>query len=156
MAEHLLLVTLGPVQEFIQQARRTRDLWFGSRLLSEVSRAAARAIVQEHVGPDPIERRPARTLIFPALDALDPELRPCRKLFREHGQPPLEIANRILALLPDGVDPKVTAREAQDEAKKQFRDIARDVKGWLSAALAPGIDRLWDEQIDTFLEFAAA
>lgn len=156
MAEHLLLVTLGPVQEFIQQARRTRDLWFGSRLLSEVSRAAARAIVQERSGPHPIERRPVRTLIFPALDALDPELQSCRKLFREHGQPPLEIANRILALLPDGVDPAATAREAQDEAKKQFRDIARDVKGRLSAALAPGIDRLWDEQIATFLEFAAA
>ncbi|MCC6552844.1 MAG: hypothetical protein IT372_07450, partial [Polyangiaceae bacterium] len=41
MSAHLLIVTLGPVQEFIAQARRTRDLWFGSHLLSEISRAAA-------------------------------------------------------------------------------------------------------------------
>ena len=37
----LFLVTLGPVQDFIASARRTRDLHFGSWLLSELSRAAA-------------------------------------------------------------------------------------------------------------------
>lgn len=159
MAQHLLLVTLGPVQEFIQRARRTRDLWFGSHLLSEVSRAAARAIVEERGERVLIERRPARTLIFPALDALDPELEPCPGLFRDRGQkqsPPLEVANRILALLPDGVEPEATAREARVAATEQFRAIARGVKDRLASALATGIDRLWDEQIDTFLEFAAA
>ena len=45
MTAHLLLVTLGPVQDFIAQARRTRDLWYGSHLLSELGRAAARALV---------------------------------------------------------------------------------------------------------------
>lgn len=42
MTTHLLQIVLGPVQEFIAQARRTRDLWYGSHLLYEVSRAAAR------------------------------------------------------------------------------------------------------------------
>ena len=45
MSGHLLLVTIGPVQEFIAQARRTRDLWYGSHLLSELARAGARALV---------------------------------------------------------------------------------------------------------------
>ena len=45
MTAHLLLVTLGPVQDFIAQARRTRDLWYGSHMLSELGRAAARALV---------------------------------------------------------------------------------------------------------------
>ena len=35
---HVLIVTLGPIQDFIAAARRTRDLWFGSWLLSELSK----------------------------------------------------------------------------------------------------------------------
>ena len=41
---HLLGIHIGPVQEFIAAARRSRDLWFGSWLLSELSKAAARGI----------------------------------------------------------------------------------------------------------------
>ena len=44
---HLLLVSLGPVQDFIAQARRSRDLWFGSHLLSELSRAAAKSLAED-------------------------------------------------------------------------------------------------------------
>jgi CRISPR-associated protein Cmr2 len=54
---HLLAISIGPVQDFISAARKTRDLWFGSRLLSEISKAAAQAI------------RPG-SLIFPAPEAL--------------------------------------------------------------------------------------
>ena len=39
----LLAISIGPVQDFISAARKTRDLWFGSHLLSEISKAAARA-----------------------------------------------------------------------------------------------------------------
>ncbi|GJM77136.1 hypothetical protein HMSSN036_93520 [Paenibacillus macerans] len=39
----LMLFSIGPVQDFIAQARRTGDLWFGSFLLSRLSRAAAEA-----------------------------------------------------------------------------------------------------------------
>ena len=42
--EYLLQITLGPVQDFIMTARRTRDLWFGSYLLSECSKAVAKSI----------------------------------------------------------------------------------------------------------------
>jgi CRISPR-associated protein Cmr2 len=41
MTAYLLAISVGPVQEFIAAARRTRDLWFGSHMLSEISRAAA-------------------------------------------------------------------------------------------------------------------
>ena len=53
---HLLAVAVGPVQEFIATARRTRDLWFGSYLLSEISR-----VVAKPVGAD------GGKLIFPRL-----------------------------------------------------------------------------------------
>ncbi len=58
MTAHLLAISVGPVQEFIAAARRTRDLWFGSYLLSEVSKAVARS-VQDAGG----------TLIFPHPDS---------------------------------------------------------------------------------------
>ena len=44
MTGHLLAIALGPVQEFISAARRTRDLWFGSYLLSEISKATAKLV----------------------------------------------------------------------------------------------------------------
>ncbi len=42
--KHLLIFTIGPVQSFIAEARRTRDLFVGSRLLVELTRAAAQAV----------------------------------------------------------------------------------------------------------------
>lgn len=41
---YLLAISIGPVQDFIASARRSRDLWFGSWWLSEISKAAAYAI----------------------------------------------------------------------------------------------------------------
>ncbi len=34
---YLFLCSIGPVQEFIATARKSRELWFGSWLLSELS-----------------------------------------------------------------------------------------------------------------------
>lgn len=42
--QYLVSVAIGPVQDFISTARRTRDLWFGSWLLSELSASVARYI----------------------------------------------------------------------------------------------------------------
>src|SRR5579883_270591 len=99
MSEHLLLVTVGPVQEFIAQARRTRDLWYGSHLLSELGRAAARHLLAG-----------GAELIFPALGPGHPELKPCFELLRSNHQPPLNVANKLLARVPAGVDPEPLAR----------------------------------------------
>ena len=38
--KHLFLFTIGPVQSFISQARKTQDLHTGSRILSELIKAA--------------------------------------------------------------------------------------------------------------------
>ena len=40
--KYLISIAIGPVQDFIASARRSRDLWFGSWLLSELSKTAAR------------------------------------------------------------------------------------------------------------------
>lgn len=46
MTDSLLAVSIGPMQEFISAARRTRDLWFGSFLLSEISKAVAARLLE--------------------------------------------------------------------------------------------------------------
>lgn len=57
--EHLVAFHIGPVQDFIAAARRSRDLWFGSWLLSELAKAAAREVVRQN-GND------VSCLVFPA------------------------------------------------------------------------------------------
>ncbi len=81
---HLLALAVGPVQEFIASARRTRDLWCGSNLLSRMSRAAAEAVVEQK-----------GKLIFPPLGSL-------------RGN----VANVILAELKIGLTPKDIAAAA--------------------------------------------
>lgn len=44
---HLFLLTLGPVQSFIAQARKTQDLYAGSRILSRLVQVAGVAFKQE-------------------------------------------------------------------------------------------------------------
>jgi CRISPR-associated protein Cmr2 len=51
MTKYVLIFSLGPVQSFITEARRTQDLWAGSHMLVEVARAAIRAAGGELVYP---------------------------------------------------------------------------------------------------------
>jgi CRISPR-associated protein Cmr2 len=134
------------VQEFIAQARRTRDLWYGSHLLSELSRVVARALADG-----------GAQLVFPALTSGDPELDPYPALVRRDGQPPRNIANKILAEVPEGIDPEKLARDARKAVMTHWRDhIAAPVKANCASLLADGIDPVWAEQIETFIEFAAS
>lgn len=56
-----LAFALGPVQDFIATARKGQDLWFGSWLLSELARTAARVAADT----------PGVTLVLPAPAALN-------------------------------------------------------------------------------------
>ena len=46
MSRWLLQVSFGPVQGFIASARRSRDLWAGSYILSKIARAAADSLIE--------------------------------------------------------------------------------------------------------------
>ncbi len=96
---HLLAIAVGPVQEFIAAARRTRDLWFGSHLLSQVSRAVATAVEQHG------------SLIFPATSVAD------------------NVANVILAELKGGADPKAVAATAKHAARDCWKQFAEEARG---------------------------
>lgn len=51
MSQYMLLFSLGPVQTFIAQARKTRDLWVGSLLLSKLMEVAMDGVKGEFIFP---------------------------------------------------------------------------------------------------------
>ncbi len=105
---HLLLITIGPVQGFIATARRTRDLYAGSRLLSEAAGEITQLLLNEGVD-----------LIFPAvktkkeLDSL-----------REAGIP-----NIIMGLVPDAEPQRIRelAEKAREEATSFLQETAEEI-----------------------------
>ncbi|OLE54341.1 MAG: type III-B CRISPR-associated protein Cas10/Cmr2 [Acidobacteria bacterium 13_1_20CM_3_53_8] len=102
--KHLITIAVGPVQVFIASARRSRDLWFGSWLLSELSKAAANEIVVVHNDKE--------RLIFPATDnpnALIPDST-------------FNVVNKILAVVDD---PKATGDAVLKAMKKRLLDISK-------------------------------
>lgn len=99
---NLLTISIGPVQEFIAAARRSRDLWFGSWLLSELSKAAAEQVVSDN-GLD--------SLIFPAINGRE-DLR---------AGSAFSVVNKIVALVED---PATTAHAAEQAARKRLRELA--------------------------------
>ena len=131
MSAHLLTIAVGPVQEFIAAARRTRDLWFGSHLLSEISKATARAVADA-----------GAKLIFPA-DGSD----------LSQGSD-LNVANIILAELPDAVDAKAVSDKARDAANRRWLEgFADQVFHDFQAVIRRDI---WTAQAEDVVEFYAA
>lgn len=110
MSKYLFLVSIGPVQEFIASARRSRDLWFGSWILSELSKTAALTIVQQHGSA-------MNRLIFPA-PADEEDLKP---------DSDFNVANKIIAEIDQ--EPQnlaTTMKKAIDARLNQIRDSAFD------------------------------
>jgi len=107
---HLIAISVGPVHEFIAAARRTRDLWFGSHLLSEVSRAVAKEVEKQ-----------GGTLIFPESSDAD------------------NIANVILAELNAAADPKEVATKAKKGAQNRWLEFAEEARGEASGVIRTDI-----------------
>lgn len=127
---HLLLIAIGPVQDFIASARRTRDLWFGSWLLNELAKAATKSIYET-------EGRAA--LIFPY------PTNPAQDLAPESA---FNVPNKILVKVEgDAKTIANTAKQALEQRLNQIRDGAFDqVKGTF-------YDEQAAEQIAALVEF---
>jgi CRISPR-associated protein Cmr2 len=109
---YLLTITIGPVQDFIATARRSRDLWFGSWLLSEISKAAAKKINNEK-----------GELIFPAIEKPE-DLNPIE--YNANGVKTsgtdFNVVNKIVALLTDK-DPKQLCKDIEKAMKERLETI---------------------------------
>lgn len=104
--EHLMVFHIGPVQEFIAAARRSRDLWFGSWMLSELAKAAALEILEQNGGEE-------SSLIFPAPNSIE-------ELCSERANVP----NRIVALTKK--DPESVGEAVRNRIRQKLHDLSED------------------------------
>ena len=119
MTHQVLLISLGPVQDFIASARKCRDLWFGSWVLSELAKAAAAGIFDALGG----EGAALEALVFPAVEnrrALD-------------AGSALSVANKLVVRVPgDGARVREVAERGRAEMarrRSELRDEAFDRVG---------------------------
>lgn len=129
MTQHLFLFQIGPVQSFIAAARRTQDLYVGSRILSILASAGVKAALSQGVD-----------LLFPASD--------------QDGNLPSSIPHRF-AFISDHPQPANLAEHIETAIRKEWSSIAGSVKNWLLEHAAGNGDwqTTFDEQVKVWLEF---
>ena len=165
---HLIVIALGPVQDFIMRARRTRDLWFGSFLLSEMSKAAARAIqdcgytlifphapdLSSLLEPctDSAKLTLTPSMIFPRAPDLSSLLEPCTDDAKLTLTP--SISNVVLAMGgKSACPPDIAAQSARAAADACWQGWADKTHQACEGLLRP--NNTWNAQIQDALEFYA-
>lgn len=145
MSTFLFAASVGPVQDFIKAARKTRDLWFGSQMLSEISRAVAASLNQQNV-----------KLIFPHADLLEVK--------------DANIANVILCTVEQNgsIDAPETqavlkglATASRKAAQQGWIAYVDEARRWIDRRLRNGNagqfqEDIWNEQVGDVVEFYAA
>jgi CRISPR-associated protein Cmr2 len=122
---YLFICSIGPVQDFIAAARRSHDLWYGSWMLSELSKAAANALK-------------GQKLIFPAPSNVD-DLMP-----NSH----LNVANKIVAIIDE--HPQKTGANLQGAINNRLNELKEEAFRKINA----DFDRvLASHQLDDLVEF---
>lgn len=129
---HLLQINLGPVQGFIATARRSRDLWFGSYILSELSKSVALALHNNHAG-----------LIFPFVSDLQTQLT---------ADSPFLVTNIVFAELqaPDLAAARTILSQAEQAAKDRWQSLCDQAKQQIQESQGKSqgtAEQLYDQHI---------
>lgn len=136
-AQVLLMASFGPVQPFIAQARRTQDLWVGSRILHLIGVDALRAAIRVTNNPT----LNAERAIFPVLVG---------------DQVQGAMPNRFIVRVPS--DSCIgLAENAEQSARKRWQAICDQTQAEFAQFVPDsGSDswrELWTAQCDSWLEF---
>lgn len=126
---YLFLVSMGPVQGFIASARRTRDLAFGSWLLSELAKAAAQKIA---------EMNGIESLIFPTPPNME-ELQPAT---------PLNVANKIVAIIQQ------SPQDIGEKVHEAIHERLTNIKNWAYAGMTDYDQQGAEAQIADLVEYS--
>ncbi len=126
---HLFSLQIGPVQGFIASARRSRDLWFGSYVLSELARAGAKAIV---------DKEGLESLIFPSPNQ--------GNLFAATNAP--DVANKLLAYIQK-TEPKVLGLAVKEAIEVRLKELYKDALDKLKCSID---EETAKQQLDDLLE----
>lgn len=140
MTQYVLTLSIGPVQGFIASARRSRDLWSGSWLLSEMAKAASKRLFEA-----------GAQMVFPFVDgATKGRLEPCDRMDDN-----FSVGNKIQVQVDaaDDADVRDLVEQAKAAAQARFENIARQARQDLNAALR---DEIWQMQLNDYLEIQAA
>jgi CRISPR-associated protein Cmr2 len=127
--QHLIAIAIGPIQEFIASARKLSDLWYGSYLLSELSKAVARSLHEQGC-----------SLIFPVMGSSE-DLHPGSNL---------NVANKILAISTDK-DPSFIISQARQDFQTHWQKICNRVQQQLPRGAAD--EKTFHAQSKDFGEF---
>ncbi|WP_027003410.1 type III-B CRISPR-associated protein Cas10/Cmr2 [Hugenholtzia roseola] len=138
---HLFLFTIGPVQSFIAQARKTQDLYAGSRILSVLITQAMKALLTEcpkteFVFPTDInsDAKPNR---FTAVVSTDKDIQSVGNKVKEKTEEYFvkTLGKKVLELQPDSIDQlndflKVywVAHEVTLDAQGEVVNYANEIK----------------------------
>lgn len=123
--QYYIVCSIGPVQDFIATARTSRDLWFGSWMLSELSKAVAKALHDNY-----------HKLIFPAPKD-DNELQ---------AGSALNVANKVVAIIQG--KPKDFGDLVREKVRNRLNDLIRSAFDGVN-----GFDRvLAEKQLEDLVE----
>lgn len=128
MSEYMLMFSLGPVQSFIMQARKTRDLWLGSYLLAKLMEAAMKDLKGE--------------LVYPTRPTVD----------GERGIP--DIPNKFVAIYQSFDEAYEDVGQCKARIEKLWQDICDKVWQEIVAKYATDeTKRIWRRQTDPGIFF---
>jgi CRISPR-associated protein Cmr2 len=127
MSKHLFLFTIGPVQSFISQARKTQDLYAGSQILSALVRAGINQLPNWE-----------KEIIFPVLDKEDENQ---------------SLPNRFIAIVekPEN-ELKQLGIDVEKEVRTEFKIIAEKALNKETNNRKNGFDELFFDQINRHLD----
>lgn len=137
----LLFVSIGPVQEFIAEARKIRDLWSGSYILSLMTFQAMLPIIKKYND---------KAIIYPHISGS-----PIYRLFKGETVEESElqfaaIPNHFLAIVDNEeiADLMEEACNAVNSYWSGLSDKTRDLIAQLVNSKFKGWDNLWDSQVN--------
>jgi CRISPR-associated protein Cmr2 len=111
MKEAILIFSLGPVQSFIMQARKTRDLWLGSYLLSKLMEASMVGI--DKLADDFVY------FVFPAKRTIKDE---------ETGRDDIpDLPNKYIAIFKTLEDAQDAAKQSKEQIADKWNEIRTDI-----------------------------
>lgn len=150
VSERVLNFSLGPVQAFVSQARKTRDFWAGSFILSYLTGHALCELIEsggKAILPDVGDEK--RDLLLTAIQ------RTRRGERINEGPVIATLPNRFMAFIPPGFDPKSCA-QAIEMAWQRMADAVWEIFVAPVAEKGLGTREIWERQVNNFWEIAWA
>lgn len=137
MTEYVVILSVGPVQSMIAAARKSRDLWSGSALLSELAKACALSL-----------KNHGAELIFPAIAADD--------IHSLEKNSDFSVGNKIQVCVQ--AENEKQLHELINQAKKATRQRFLDetVEVYKELQETEIRTQIWQAQVNDYVEIQAA